>query len=96
MSRVRHLVAFRVPEKIDVERVIEILGTFSEMDGVASARVERDLGVHPPAYQVLLVTEHESVDELARFRRDPAHTAAAEKLTALADSRVTVDHSITG
>lgn len=94
MGAVRHLVAFRVPDARNLEGVIDILRTFTDMDGVSSMRVERDLGLHPRAYDVLLVSEHDSVEDLARFRRDPEHLLAADRLSELADARVTIDHLI--
>ena len=94
MTRIRHLVMFRVPEQRNLAEVESILEGFDRFAGVLSVRVERDLGFHPPAWDLLLVTEHADADALWEFRADPAHKAAALILSELSDARATIDHKV--
>jgi hypothetical protein len=94
VTAVRHLVAFRVPDPANLDELLRLLETMKTMDGVRSHQVERDLGLHPPAYDVLLITEHDSEGALAAFRADPRHTAVAKQLSEISDSRVTIDHPL--
>ena len=94
MTQIQHVVAFRAKERGHIPRVVELARSLASCAGVEALVVHEDLGLHTPAFHVLLVSRHESPEALAAFRADEDHLRIARELVELTESRATVDFAL--
>lgn len=94
-QRIVHIVVFRAESDQAADAAAAELETLVSLDTLEALTVERDLGLHPPAYDLALLTAHQDAEQLARFRQDPRHLSVVESLAALVPVRATVDLAVT-
>ena len=94
MSGIRHVVMFKAHRREDVESIVALLESLAELPSVRHLDVERDLGLHPPAFHLVFITDHAGDAELAEFRADPRHLEVVAQLKALVAERATVDYRL--
>lgn len=94
-QQVVHVVVFRAESDEAADAAAAQLKTLASLDTLEALTVERDLGLHPPAYDLALLTAHRDAEQLARFRQDPRHLSVVESLDTLVPIRATVDLAVT-
>ena len=96
---IRHIVEFRLSAEDPVQRVVEARGIHDHLTAlvgvvptVRSIVVAPDLGLVGGHWDVVLVSEHDSNDDLEAYQAHPAHTEAAAWVSTVVSDRATVDY----
>lgn len=96
---IRHIVEFRLTADNPIQQKEQTVGIRERLSalvgvvpGLRSVSVGRDLGVVPGHWDVVLVSEHDSSDDLAAYQAHPAHVAAAEWISRVVTERAVVDY----
>ena len=98
---IRHIVLFRLAADDDTQRredAAEIASRLealrTQIPGIESIRVDRDLGLVDGHWDVALVSEHEDNAALEAYQVHPAHTEAAAFIASVISDRAVVDYSV--
>lgn len=94
-EQVVHIVVFRAESAEAADAAEAALASLASLDTLESLTVERDLGLHPPAYDLALLTVHRDAEQLRRFREDPGHLSVVRTIAELVPGRATVDLAVT-
>jgi len=98
---IRHIVLFRLAAEDDTQRRddaaeiahrLEALHT--QIAGIESIRVDRDLGLVDGHWDVALVSEHEDNAALEAYQAHPAHQEASAFVASVVSDRAVVDYSV--
>ncbi len=96
---IRHIVEFRLSSDDETQRVLDAQGIHDHLTGllgvvptVRRIEVGRDVGRVAGHWDVVLVSEHDSHDELEAYQIHPAHQAAAAWVSTVVSDRATVDY----
>lgn len=98
---IRHIVLFRLAADDDGQRRedaseiasrLEALNT--QIPGIESIRVDRDLGLVEGHWDVALVSEHEDNAALEAYQVHPAYLEVAAYVRTVISDRATVDYSL--
>jgi len=98
---IRHIVLFRLAADDDVQRrddahgIAERLEALeTEIAGIQSIRVDRDLGLVDGHWDVALVSEHDDNAALEAYQVHPAHLEVATWIGTVISDRAVVDYSL--
>ncbi len=98
---IRHIVLFRLAADDDVQRrddahgIAERLEALeTEIAGIQSIRVDRDLGLVDGHWDVALVSEHNDNAALEAYQVHPAHLEVATWIGTVISDRAVVDYSL--
>ena len=98
---IRHIVLFRLASDDDTQRRDDAAGIVTRLEalrtqiaGIESIRVDRDLGLVEGHWDLALVSEHEDNAALEAYQVHPAHKEAAEFVSSVVSDRAVVDYSI--
>lgn len=98
---IRHIVLFRLAADDDAQRrddAHEIAGRLTALEtqipGIQSIRVDRDLGLVAGHWDVALVSEHDDNAALEAYQVHPAHKEVAAFIATVISDRAVVDYSI--
>jgi len=98
---IRHIVLFRLAADDDVQRrddahgIAERLEALeTEIAGIQSIRVDRDLGLVDGHWDVALVSEHDDNAALEAYQVHPAHLEVASWIGTVISDRAVVDYSL--
>jgi hypothetical protein len=96
---VRHVVIWSFlddiadPETTFQEMAIKLQGLVGVIPGLTSLEVGRDLGDSEANWDVVLVSEHDSVQALEVYQQHPAHLEVAAWVRKNVASKAAVDYS---
>ena len=98
---IRHIVLFRLAADDDTQRrddahgIAERLEALeTEIAGIESIRVDRDLGLVSGHWDVALVSEHHDNAALEAYQVHPAHVEVATWIGTVISDRAVVDYSL--
>jgi len=98
---IRHIVLFRLAATDDAQRrddahgIAERLEALeTEIAGIQSIRVDRDLGLVDGHWDVALVSEHDDNAALEAYQVHPAHLEVASWIGTVISDRAVVDYSL--
>lgn len=98
---IRHIVEFTLKATDESQRQADVEGMRERLTallgvvpGVSSIEVGRDLGVVEGHWDVVLVTEHASNDELEAYQKNPSHQAVVAWISTVVSQRATVDYEL--
>ena len=98
---IRHIVLFRLAATDDAQRrddahgIAERLEALeTEIAGIQSIRVDRDLGLVDGHWDVALVSEHDDNSALEAYQVHPAHVEVATWIGTVISDRAVVDYSL--
>ncbi len=98
---IRHIVMFRLAATDDAQRrddahgIAERLTALeTQIAGIQSIRVDRDLGLVDGHWDVALVSEHDDNAALEAYQVHPAHQEAAAWIGSVVTDRAVVDYSL--
>ncbi len=100
VSRVKHVVMWRLSadESDKAAVVAEMRGKLTALVGVVpgltSVDVVSDLGDAPANFDVMLLSEHDSVEALAVYQAHPAHLEVAAWVKTQVTERAAVDYLV--
>lgn len=91
-SMVTHVVLYRLHDPADLDQAIERLrGMAGRIPTLRSVRAGRDVNRGPAAYELALITEHDSREDLAAYQQDPYHREIVAWLSPRIRDRAVVD-----
>jgi hypothetical protein len=100
MPVIRHIVAFRLtPQDADQRSrtVVDIhdrlTALVSVVPGLRSMDVAADLGIVEGHWHLVLVSEHDDIDALEAYQRDPRHVEASAWVGQFVEERAVVDYA---
>lgn len=89
---VLHVVMWRFNDPADIDGAIERLRALDgTVAGATSVRVGRNQNAGPHAYELVLISEHESFEDVAAYQADPQHQEVAAWLSERVADRAVVD-----
>lgn len=98
---IRHIVLFRLAADDDAQRRDDAHGIAERLEaletqiaGIQSIRVDRDLGLIDGHWDVALVSEHDDNAALEAYQAHPAHKEAAAWIGTVVSDRAVVDYSV--
>lgn len=98
---IRHIVLFRLAATDDAQRRDDAHGIAERLEaletqiaGIQSIRVDRDLGLVAGHWDVALVSEHDDNAALEAYQVHPAHKEAAAWIGSVVTDRAVVDYSV--
>ncbi len=98
---IRHIVLFRLAADDDAQRRDDAHGIAERLEaletqiaGIQSIRVDRDLGLVDGHWDVALVSEHDDNAALEAYQAHPAHQEAAAWVGTVVSDRATVDYAL--
>lgn len=98
---IRHIVLFRLAADDDAQRRDDAHGIAERLEaletqiaGIQSIRVDRDLGLVDGHWDVALVSEHDDNAALEAYQVHPAHKEAAAWIGTVVTDRAVVDYSV--
>ncbi|MDO9589721.1 MAG: Dabb family protein [Microcella sp.] len=98
---IRHIVLFRLSAEDETQRRDDAHGIAERLEaletqiaGIQSIRVDRDLGLVAGHWDVALVSEHDDNAALEAYQAHPAHKEAAEFIASVVSDRAVVDYSV--
>lgn len=98
---IRHIVLFRLAATDDAQRRDDAHGIAERLQaletqiaGIQSIRVDRDLGLVAGHWDVALVSEHDDNAALEAYQVHPAHKEAAAWIGSVVTDRAVVDYSV--
>ena len=98
---IRHIVLFRLAAVDELERrddahgIAERLQALeTQIPGIVSIRVDRDLGLVEGHWDVALVSEHDDNAALEAYQVHPAHKEVAAWIGTVISDRAVVDYSV--
>lgn len=98
---IRHIVMFRLAATDELQRRDDAHGIAERLEaletqiaGIQSIRVDRDLGLVAGHWDVVLVSEHDDNAALEAYQAHPAHKEAAAWIASVVTDRAVVDYSV--
>jgi heme-degrading monooxygenase HmoA len=98
---IRHIVLFRLAATDDAQRRDDAHGIAERLEaletqiaGIQSIRVDRDLGLVDGHWDIALVSEHDDNAALEAYQAHPAHKEAAAWIGTVVTDRAVVDYSV--
>lgn len=98
---IRHIVLFRLAADDDAQRRDDAHGIAERLEaletqipGIQSIRVDRDLGLVDGHWDVALVSEYDDNAALEAYQVHPAHKEAAAWIGTVVTDRAVVDYSV--
>ena len=98
---IRHIVMFRLGATDDLQRRDDARGIAERLQaletqiaGIQSIRVDRDLGLVEGHWDVVLVSEHDDNAALEAYQVHPAHKDVAAWIGTVIGDRAVVDYSV--
>jgi heme-degrading monooxygenase HmoA len=98
---IRHIVLFRLAAIDELQRrddahgIAERLQALeTQIPGIVSIRVDRDLGLVEGHWDVALVSEHDDNAALEAYQVHPAHKEVAAYIGTVISDRAVVDYSV--
>ena len=98
---IRHIVLFRLAADDEMQRrddahgIAERLTALeTQIAGIQSIRVDRDLGLVEGHWDVALVSEHDDNAALEAYQAHPAHKEAAAFIASVISDRAVVDYAL--
>ena len=98
---IRHIVLFRLAAEDDTQRredaseiASRLEALHSQIAGIESIRVDRDLGLVDGHWDLALVSEHEDNAALEAYQVHPLHKEAAAFIASVISDRAVVDYSV--
>jgi hypothetical protein len=98
---IRHIVLFRLAATDDMQRRADAHGIVERLEaletqiaGIQSIRVDRDLGLIDGHWHVALISEHDDNAALEAYQSHPAHLEAAAFVSSVISDRAVVDYSL--
>ncbi len=98
---IRHIVMFRLGATDELQRrddahgIAERLQALeTQIPGIQSIRVDRDLGLVKGHWDVVLVSEHDDNAALEAYQVHPAHKEVAAWIGTVVSDRAVVDYSV--
>jgi hypothetical protein len=98
---IRHIVVFQVAGESDTERAANVERLQSTLrplatsiPGIRSLRVEADTTGIATHWDAVLVSEHDSWDDLAAYQVHPDHQAALVVVNAVATGKAVADYEL--
>ena len=71
------------------DRLIELVGVVAQVNSII---VAPDLGLVGEHWDLVLVSEHDSIDDLDAYQVHPAHREAADWISTVVTDRAAVDY----
>lgn len=89
---ITHVVLYRLhdPEDLD-EAIARLRGMAGRIPSLRSVRAGRDSNSGPAAFELVLITEHDSAEALAAYQQDPYHREIVAWLSPKIRDRAVVD-----
>jgi len=98
---IRHIVEFRLSADDPAQRARDARGIHDRLTAllgvvptVRTLTVASDLGLVSGHWDVVLVSEHETNEDLEAYQAHPAHRAAAAWISTVVSDRATVDYEL--
>lgn len=98
---IRHIVLFTLAADDETQRRDDAHGIAERLEaletqiaGIQSIRVDRDLGLVDGHWDVALVSEHDDNAALEAYQVHPAHKEAAAFIASVISDRAVVDYSV--
>jgi len=98
---IRHIVAFKLAASDPDQQATDAAGIASHLEplasvipGVLALEVRNDLGIVPGHWEVVLISDHESVEALESYQSHPAHVEAAGWVSTVVSGRAVVDFEV--
>ena len=98
---IRHIVLFRLAADDDTQRRDDAHGIAERLQaletqiaGIQSIRVDRDLGLVDGHWDIALVSEHDDNAALEAYQVHPAHVEVATWIGTVISDRAVVDYSL--
>lgn len=98
---IRHIVLFKLAADDDAQRRDDAHGIAERLEaldtqiaGIQSIRVDRDLGLVEGHWDIALVSEHDDNAALEAYQVHPAHQEAAVFVKSVTSDRAVVDYSV--
>lgn len=98
---IRHIVLFKLAADDEAQRRDDAHGIAERLEaletqiaGIQSIRVDRDLGLVNGHWDVALVSEHDDNAALEAYQVHPAHKDAAAFIASVISDRAVVDYSV--
>ncbi len=96
---IRHIVEFTLSAQDEAQRQEDVRGMRERLTAlleviphVTSIEVGRDLGLVEGHWDVVLVTEHASNEDLESYQKHPAHQQVVAWISTVVSQRATVDY----
>jgi hypothetical protein len=96
---IRHIVEFRLSADDQEQRAVDARGIHDRLTAlveivptVRTVTVAADLGLIEGHWDVVLVSEHDSTDDLEAYQAHPAHRDAVAWVSTVVSDRATVDY----
>ena len=92
---VKHVVMWRYEDKANIEKARQALESMpGKVEGLKNLQVGKDFLGSPASYDLVLITEHDSRDQLDTYQADPVHCKVKELLGSFKSERAVVDFEI--
>lgn len=98
---IRHIVLFKLSADDELQRRDDAHGIAERLEaletqiaGIQSIRVDRDLGLVAGHWDIALVSEHDDNAALEAYQVHPAHKEAAAFIASVISDRAVVDYSV--
>lgn len=98
---IRHIVLFQLAADDDAQRrddaheiAARLTALETQIPGIQSIRVDRDLGLVAGHWDLALVSEHDDNAALEAYQAHPAHVEAAAYVSSVVSARAVVDYSV--
>jgi heme-degrading monooxygenase HmoA len=98
---IRHIVMFRLSATDDLQRRDDAHGIAERLQaletqiaGIQSIRVDRDMGLVDGHWDVVLISEHDDNSALEAYQTHPAHVEASQWVGTVVSDRACVDFSV--
>lgn len=89
---ITHVVMWRFNDPADIDEAAERLrGLLGTVAGLDDLKVGRNSNAGPHAYELVLISQHDSFEALAEYQADPAHQEVASWIGDRVADRAVVD-----
>lgn len=89
---VTHVVMFRFTDPRDIDEAIgRLRGMVGQVAGLKALRVGRNQNSGSSAFELVLITEHESFEDLSAYAADPRHQEVLAWMAERVADRAVVD-----
>lgn len=98
---IRHIVLFKLAADDETQRrddahsiAVQLEALETQIAGIQSIRVDRDLGLVEGHWDIALVSEHDDNAALEAYQAHPAHQEVAAFIASVVSDRAVVDYSL--
>ncbi|CAN5184389.1 hypothetical protein BH09ACT10_BH09ACT10_14760 [soil metagenome] len=88
---ITHVVSVRLSDKSQVSFAAGQMRKLAACPSVASIVVGENLGLTPTSWDIVIVTQHDNIDQLAEFRADEYHKELGRSIIEYVDTNSSVD-----